>query len=86
MCNGFAALEDLDTEVEINSAWESIRENIKFSATESQGYFELNKHKPWLDQGCSKLDQRKQGKLQRLQDQSAINGDNLNNVTYLMFQ
>jgi hypothetical protein len=28
----FAALEDLDTEVEINSAWEKIRENIKVSA------------------------------------------------------
>jgi hypothetical protein len=30
--NRFAALEDLDTEVEINSAWEMIRENIRFSA------------------------------------------------------
>jgi hypothetical protein len=27
--NGFAASEDLDTEVEINSAWETIRENIE---------------------------------------------------------
>jgi hypothetical protein len=27
--NRFATLEDLDTEVEINSAWETIRENIK---------------------------------------------------------
>jgi hypothetical protein len=26
--NRFAALQDLDTEVEINSAWETIRENI----------------------------------------------------------
>jgi hypothetical protein len=31
--NRFAALEDLDTEVEINSAWETIRENIKISAS-----------------------------------------------------
>jgi hypothetical protein len=30
--NRFAALEDLDTEVEINSAWETITENIKISA------------------------------------------------------
>jgi hypothetical protein len=36
----FAALEDLDTEVEINSAWEVIRENIKMSAKESLGYFD----------------------------------------------
>jgi hypothetical protein len=28
----FAALEDLDTEVHINSAWEMIKENTKFSA------------------------------------------------------
>jgi hypothetical protein len=37
--NRFAALEDLDAEVEINSAWETIRENIKISAKESLGYF-----------------------------------------------
>jgi hypothetical protein len=53
--NRFAALEDLDTEVEINSAWETIRENIKISAKESLGYFEFKKPKPWFDEGCSKL-------------------------------
>jgi hypothetical protein len=59
--NRFAALEDLDTEVEINSTWETIRGNIKISAKESLGYFELKKHKPRFDEGCSKsLDQRKQ--------------------------
>jgi hypothetical protein len=75
--NGFAALEDLDAEVEINSAWEMIRENIKISAKESLGYCELKKLKPRLDEACSKLvDQRKQAKLQLLQDPSEINGDN----------
>jgi hypothetical protein len=79
--NRLAALEDLFTEVEINSALERIRENIKISGKESLSYFELKKHKPWFDQGCSKLlDQRKQSKLQWLQDPSEINGDNLNNV------
>jgi hypothetical protein len=39
--------------VEINSAWETIRENIKISAKEKQGYFELKKYKPWFDEGCS---------------------------------
>jgi hypothetical protein len=53
--NRFAALEDLVAEVEINFAWEIIRENIKISAKESLGYFELKKHKPWFDKGCSKL-------------------------------
>jgi hypothetical protein len=59
-------VEDLDAEVEINSAWETIRENIKISAKKkSLGYFELKKHKSWFDEGCSKLlDQGKQAKLQ----------------------
>jgi hypothetical protein len=48
-------LEDLDAEVEINSAWEMIRENIKISAKESLGYCELKKHKPLFDGACSKL-------------------------------
>jgi hypothetical protein len=33
--NGFEALEHLDTEVDINRAWETIRENIKISAKQS---------------------------------------------------
>jgi hypothetical protein len=44
--NRFAALEDLDAQVEINSSWELIRENIKISAKKSLGYCELKKHKP----------------------------------------
>jgi hypothetical protein len=79
--NRFAALEDLDTEVEINSAWETIQKNIKISAKESLGYYELRKHKPCFDEGCSKLlDERKQAKLQWLKDPSEVDGDNLNNV------
>jgi hypothetical protein len=53
--NRFAALENLDTEVNINTVWETIRENIKISAKESLGYYELKKHMPWLGKGCSKL-------------------------------
>jgi hypothetical protein len=75
--NRFAALEVLDAEVEINSPLETIRENIKISAKESLGYFELKKHK-WFDEGCSiLLDQRKQAKLQWLQDPSEKDGDYL---------
>jgi hypothetical protein len=71
----------LDVEVEINSAWETIREYIKISAKESLGYYEMKKHKQWLNEGCSKLlDERKQAKLQWLQDPNKINCDNLNNV------
>jgi hypothetical protein len=43
-------LENLDTEVEINTIWETIRENIKISAKEILGYYELEKHKPWFDE------------------------------------
>jgi hypothetical protein len=48
------ALKDLEAEVKINIAWETIKENIKTSAEESLGYFELQKHKAWFDEGCSK--------------------------------
>jgi hypothetical protein len=41
--NRFASLENVDAEVDINRAWETIRENIKFSAKESLGYYELRK-------------------------------------------
>jgi hypothetical protein len=51
------------------------------STKESLGYFELKKRKPWFDEGCSELlDQKKEAKLQWLQDPSEINGDNLNSV------
>jgi hypothetical protein len=39
-------LENLDAEVDINRIWETIRENIKISAKESLGYYELEKHEP----------------------------------------
>jgi hypothetical protein len=39
--NRFVALENLDTEVDVNTAWGTIRENIKTSAKENLGYYEL---------------------------------------------
>jgi hypothetical protein len=44
--NRFAALEDLNSEMDVNIVWETIRENIKFSAKESPGCYDLKKHKP----------------------------------------
>ena len=42
---------------------------------------ELKQHKPWFDEECLNfLDERKQAKLQLVQDQSQRNVDNLNNV------
>jgi hypothetical protein len=53
----------------------------KISAKESLGYYELKKHTPWFDEGCSELlDQTKQATLQWLQDPSEINGDSVNNT------
>jgi hypothetical protein len=45
MSNKFATLENIDAEMNINGAWETIGENIKISAKESLGYYELKKHK-----------------------------------------
>jgi hypothetical protein len=42
--NRFANLEKLDIKADINRAWETIIENIIFSAKESLGYYELKKH------------------------------------------
>jgi hypothetical protein len=47
-------LENSDAEVDINRAWENIRENITISAKESLHYYELKQQKPWFDEGCSK--------------------------------
>jgi hypothetical protein len=79
--NRFAALESLDKSFDINNARESITENIKTSAKGNPGYQKLKHCKPWFDNECSKLiDQRKQAKLQWLQNPSQINGDSLQNL------
>jgi hypothetical protein len=74
-------LENLDTEVDINVAWETITEDMKISAKDSLDFCELMKHKPWFDERCSELvDDWKQAKLQWLHDPSVINMDNMKNI------
>jgi hypothetical protein len=69
--NKFAALESLDDSEDINRSGDNIRENFKTSAQENLGYCELNHHKTWFCEECSKLvDQRKQAELQWLQHPS----------------
>jgi hypothetical protein len=69
MKNKFAALENLYDNGDINKAWETIRENIRISAKERVGHGESKSYKPWLDEECLKLvDRRKQAKLQWLQE------------------
>jgi hypothetical protein len=68
----------------VNKTREVIREkNIKILTKESLGYYG-KQHKPW----CSKLlNQRKQAKLQLLQDMGKINGDNLEQrKTYVLIE
>ena len=66
---------------DINRAWEKIKDNIKTSAEESLGLRELKQYKPWFDEVClGFLDERKQTKMQWVQDRSPSNVDNQNNV------
>jgi hypothetical protein len=79
--NNFAGLENLDDNLGINKAWETIRENIRISAKESIRLCESQSYKSWFDEECLKfVDLRKQAKLQWLQDPSVLNEDNLHNV------
>ena len=80
--NRFATLGNISDDGDTNRAWENIKENIKTSAKESLGAHELKQHKPWFDEECLHfLDERKQAKLQWVQDPSQRNIDTLNNVT-----
>jgi hypothetical protein len=81
--NRFADVESLDESFDMNNAWKSIRENIKTSAKGNPGYQKLKHNKPWFDDECSKLiDQRKQAKLQWLQNPNQISRDNLQNLRH----
>jgi hypothetical protein len=65
----------------MDRAWDNVRENIKISAQVSLGYCESKHCKPWFDEQCSKFaDQRKQAKLQWLQDPSEANEGNLSDI------
>jgi hypothetical protein len=82
--NRSAALENVSDDEDINRAWESIKENIKTSATKSLGMHERKQHKLWFDEVCFVIfvDQRKQAKMQWIQNPSQSSVDNLNNVKW----
>jgi hypothetical protein len=76
----FAALENLDDNGDISRAWQTIRENIRISAKERFGLCESKFYKPWFDEECLKLvDRRKRAKLQWLQVPGVVNEVNLSN-------
>jgi arginine utilization protein RocB len=79
--NKFAVLVNLEDSRDINRAWDNIRENIKISAQESLAYCESMHRRPWFDEECSQLsDRRKQAKLQWLQEPSEANEDNMSDI------
>jgi hypothetical protein len=63
----FEGLEDLNHIEYINGAWENSKENVQTSAKTSPCLYELKQLKPGYDEKCF-LDQRKQAKMQWLQD------------------
>jgi len=76
-------LENLSENEGINCAWENIKENITTSVKESLGLCELKQHEPWLDGECLLfLNQKKQVKMQWVQDPNQSIVDNVNNVRF----
>jgi len=74
-------LENLNVDEKVNSSCENIKQNIKTSAKGSLGLHEWKKHNTWFDKECVDfLDQRKQTKMQWIQEPSQSSVDNLNNV------
>jgi len=74
-------LENSDNDEDVNRSWENIKDNIQTSAQESLGLDEFKQNKPWFDEEClGFLDQRKQAKIQWIQDPSQSNVDTLNKV------
>ena len=85
--NRYGALENLRDSEDIKRAWENIKDNNKPLAKEGLDPYELKQHKPWFDKEClGFLHQRKQAKMQRLQNPKQSNVDNLNNIRRQTFQ
>ncbi|KAJ4447516.1 hypothetical protein ANN_09523 [Periplaneta americana] len=78
--NRFATLEssdEVEKELDVNSVWENIRDSIKIAAEQSIGYYETKKKKPWFDEDCCMVvERRKQAKLKFLQDPVEEKRDN----------
>jgi hypothetical protein len=55
MLNRYAAVGNYDYSVDMDNAWESIRQNIETSANDSLLHCELKQHELWFCRDCSKL-------------------------------
>ncbi|KAJ4444092.1 hypothetical protein ANN_05881 [Periplaneta americana] len=78
--NRFATLgsfDEVEKELDVNSVWQNIRDSIKIAAEQSIGYYETKKKKPWFDEDCCMVvERRKQAKLKFLQDSVDENRSN----------
>ena len=75
------ALEILNDSQDLNRTWESCKETIKTSAKVTLVLHELKQHKEWIVEECLRcLAQRKQVKMQWLQDTNHSNVHNMNNI------
>jgi len=71
----------MNDDEDVDRTWEKIKKNIQTSVKESLNLHKFKQNKPWFDEEClGFLDQRKQAKMQWIQDLSQSNVDNLNNV------
>jgi hypothetical protein len=73
-------VENLNDSKNINGTLKNIKDDIKTSAEDSQNPYKLKKHKPWFGKKkCFRvLDQKKQVKVEWLQDPKQSNADSLN--------
>jgi hypothetical protein len=75
--NKFATLDNLNDSEDINRPWENIKDNIKTSAQDILGLYELKQHKSWFDEECSRFFDQKKAKMQWSQDTNQSNVHNL---------
>ena len=62
IANRFSALEDLEISSE-NDTWVKIKESIKATPQEKVRVLETHSNKPWFDQECSELANKRNSKI-----------------------
>jgi hypothetical protein len=72
-------LENIHTEVDVNKARETVKREYQSFCTDSLGYYELKKNKPWFDERCSEL--LGTSEIAVVTGSKGSKGDNLNNIT-----
>ena len=67
----------------VDDTWVNIRDSIKASAKEKVGVLETNRNKPWFDQECSELaNKRKKAKLLWVQNPNDQTAEDFSNVRH----